>query len=182
MANFKEAYKLTSILEGGYVNDPHDRGGETYKGIARKHHPTWEGWTVIDKLKTKEEIPNSNNKELLPMVKSFYKTEFWDKIKGSEYKSQLIANELYDTAVNMGVHTAAKLLQKAINLLLVIGKTKLHVDGIIGAKTIRNANNMKNNVLLKTLNGYQFSRYVEICENNPTQRRFFKGWLRRIAF
>ena len=39
MANFSDAYALTSAHEGGYVNDPVDRGGETYRGIARRYFP-----------------------------------------------------------------------------------------------------------------------------------------------
>jgi lysozyme family protein len=35
MADFKQAYQLVLQNEGGYVNDPNDPGGETYKGVAR---------------------------------------------------------------------------------------------------------------------------------------------------
>jgi len=30
---------LTLAHVGGYVKDPHDAGGETYKGIARRFNP-----------------------------------------------------------------------------------------------------------------------------------------------
>ena len=36
MADFRLAYKKIEAAEGGYVNDPDDKGGETYKGISRK--------------------------------------------------------------------------------------------------------------------------------------------------
>ena len=51
MADFKEAFELTLAHEGGYVKDPDDRGGETYKGIARRYNPGWSGWARIDKAK-----------------------------------------------------------------------------------------------------------------------------------
>jgi lysozyme family protein len=35
MAEFKTAFEVTMKAEGGYVNDPDDPGGETYKGSAR---------------------------------------------------------------------------------------------------------------------------------------------------
>ena len=41
MAEFSEAFTQTAAHEGGYSNDPLDRGGETYRGIARVHHPDW---------------------------------------------------------------------------------------------------------------------------------------------
>jgi lysozyme family protein len=53
MAHFKTAYALTMGHEGIYSNNPKDRGGETYKGIARKFHPSWEGWKAIDRMKNK---------------------------------------------------------------------------------------------------------------------------------
>lgn len=37
--------------EGGYANHPADKGGETYRGITRKHNPEWSGWKYIDEVK-----------------------------------------------------------------------------------------------------------------------------------
>jgi lysozyme family protein len=37
--------------EGGYANHPADKGGETYRGITRKHNSEWEGWRYIDEVK-----------------------------------------------------------------------------------------------------------------------------------
>ena len=45
---FSEAFTQTAAHEGGYSNDPWTRGGETYRGIARVHHPDWAGWKRID--------------------------------------------------------------------------------------------------------------------------------------
>ncbi|MFM7564688.1 MAG: glycosyl hydrolase 108 family protein, partial [Planctomycetota bacterium] len=39
MADFAIAFDETMINEGGYVDDPDDRGGETYRGVARRFHP-----------------------------------------------------------------------------------------------------------------------------------------------
>ena len=51
MADFRLAYKKIEAAEGGYVNDPDDKGGETYKGISRKANPDWDGWISIDQIK-----------------------------------------------------------------------------------------------------------------------------------
>ena len=51
MAIFNLAYKKLEVAEGGYVNDPDDKGGETYKGISRKANPNWAGWISIDQIK-----------------------------------------------------------------------------------------------------------------------------------
>lgn len=51
MAEFAKAYKKLEVAEGGYVNDPDDAGGETYKGVSRKANPNWIGWIILDDLK-----------------------------------------------------------------------------------------------------------------------------------
>jgi lysozyme family protein len=51
VAIFRISYDLTNQIEGGYVNDPDDKGGETYRGIARKKHPSWRGWYKVDDVK-----------------------------------------------------------------------------------------------------------------------------------
>ena len=51
MADFDIAYGETELREGGYVNDPVDRGGETHRGVARKFNPDWKGWALVDRLK-----------------------------------------------------------------------------------------------------------------------------------
>ena len=43
MINFSNKYNtcIEKLLkkEGGYVNDPDDKGGQTYRGISRKYNP-----------------------------------------------------------------------------------------------------------------------------------------------
>jgi len=179
MVNFDIAYIKTAAIEGGYVKDPNDKGCETYMGISRKFHPDWEGWAkFIDPCKGDLRRGDIiENEELHSLVKSFYKENFWDRLRCSSLESQEIANELYDTAVNMGVVTVVKMLQRAINLLI---SGSILVDGIIGYKTLCNANQINPRFLLKTLNGFQFMKYASICEANPSQEKFFKGWLKRV--
>ena len=38
MADFAQAYERTARSEGGYSVDPHDRGGETWRGIEVPRH------------------------------------------------------------------------------------------------------------------------------------------------
>lgn len=179
MAQFKVAFLRTAINEGGYVNDSSDNGGETYKGISRKFHPDWEGWSFIDKNKPLKRGQIIDNPELSNMVKTFYKINYWDKIKGDFYNSQELADEIYDTAINMGVSTSARFLQKSINLL---SQDYIKEDGIIGSKTLTAANKTMIRNLLKCLNGFQFMKYADICKEDPSQEKFFKGWLKRVTF
>lgn len=189
MANFKTAFNLTMGHEGGYVFDPLDRGGETYRGIARQFHPNWEGWGIIDGLKSLdgkiEELVAERHGLLSSHVEGFYKKQFWDRLRLDALGHQKIAEELFDTAVNMGVSVAGRFLQRSVNLTNRNAKDApdLVVDGRIGAKSLAAFDQSEKNWpnILKTLNILQGARYIDIVERNPSQERFFNGWLNRVS-
>lgn len=186
MAEFIIAYKKTAAIEGGYVNDPNDKGGETYMGISRRFHPDWEGWGIVDAFKNNHAINRGmiiDDPDLHEHVAGFYFDEFWNPLRLNWITSQAIANEIYDTAVNMGPKVAAKILQRALNLLNRDAKDYQDIpeDGVIGKETISLTEKYPmSDVLLKVLNGLQFSRYADICERDPSQEANFRGWLTRV--
>lgn len=191
MADFLKAYNTTKRHEGGYSNNPKDRGGETYKGISRKNFPLWLGWVLIDSHKTKKgNTTTIIERELLAdqaldaLVISFYKSVFWDALSLDQVSNQPIANELFDTSVNMGVGTAAIYLQRSLNVLNRNGKdyADLMLDGKVGLRTIQVLNQHKKpEAVLKVLNCLQGAKYVSICEANPSQEDFMFGWLERVT-
>ena len=122
MANFTIAFNRTMKTEGGYANDPDDRGGETYMGIARKFHPTCGIWKYVDALTSQNKTTKQINAELKKnisvqnIVKIFYKQNYWDVFKLDSVKRQSVANELFDDAVNRGVGAATKLAKSIVGL------------------------------------------------------------------
>lgn len=185
MADFKTAYKITMAHEGGYANNPNDTGGETWKGVARKKHPYWAGWTIVDQWKIKAGFPDSlaHAPGLQELVWQFYKKEFWDGLALDLINDQRIANELFDTAVNMGQGIAAIFLQRALNVSNRKGHDypDLKVDGAIGSKTIAAVNGHPRPAqLFKLLNTLQGARYISICEANPSQEIFLTSWMNRV--
>lgn len=183
MADFKTALKDTLGIEGGVSNNPKDRGGFTYKGISRKNWPRWAGWVLVDELMNSGSLIHPQVVDKLDrMVDDFYLVNFWDRISLSSITNQKIANELFDTSVNVGTKTAATFLQRALNLLNQEGKLyeDITIDGIIGIKTLQLTNlHPYPDALLKLLNGLQLSYYVVICEKDATQETFLRGWLKR---
>ncbi|WP_300794288.1 glycosyl hydrolase 108 family protein [uncultured Bacteroides sp.] len=117
MANFEKALELVLKNEGGYVNDPNDNGGETYKGVSRRANPQWSGWKIIDGYKKKykdfKKKLDSDN-ELQKCVKSLYRSNYWNPIKGDDLVHQDMAEEMFDAAVNFGITKAIKLAQKTV--------------------------------------------------------------------
>lgn len=121
MANFDEAIKIILDNEGGYVNDPDDAGGETYMGISRKAHPKSKIWQHVDKLKAKYKTNKTitkylkQNTEVTKLVKDIYKKSYWNPLSLDKEKSQRLANQLFDNAVNMGVAKTKEMFNRVKN-------------------------------------------------------------------
>jgi lysozyme family protein len=182
--------------EGGWVDDPDDRGGETYRGIARKHHPGWDGWPIVDEIK--RTIPRGKkkklnralkeNRSLQREVKRFYEIQFWNRFRGDEISDQGLAEELFDTGVNMGVHQAVRFLQAALNLLNRNGSDYDDIveDGGLGPTTLGTVRaylkkDGSSAALLRVMNVLQGMHYIELARLRPSQERFMRGWLSRTV-
>lgn len=124
MAVFEKAFAKTVKAEGGYVNNPNDKGGETYMGVTRKNYPKLKMWEMIDFYKTilPDRKPKDLNsilcriKDIQEEVKNVYKTNYWNPIKLDLVASQRIAEQLFDNAINCGVTATIKLMQKTKNM------------------------------------------------------------------
>jgi lysozyme family protein len=190
MADFKQGYRVVRANEGGYANDPADRGGETYKGISRNNFPNWQGWNYVDKAtqvtKNEERINLilEAQPELQKLVLQFYKVVFWDALRLDDIVNQEIGTEVFDTSVNMGKEVGANFLQSALNLHNNNQKEypDIQVDGDIGPITIDLMNkHTRPKEVLKTLNILQGARYIEICKSNPKMEKFYRSWLSRVT-
>lgn len=190
MADFDKAFNKTMANEGGYSFDPADVGGETFKGISRVYHPQWPGWKIIDSAKSSSDFPKNLNsdEDLQQMIRAFYKKNFWDTIQLDEIDSQKIGEELFDTAVNMGISRAGKFLQRALNYL---NKNEelyddLDDDGKVGEKTLDALDIIlergEEALLYKILNVLQANHYLEYMYKSPTQEKFARGWFSRVEF
>jgi lysozyme family protein len=157
----------------GYVNHPDDPGGETNYGITLA---TARGAGYGGPMR---EIPYS-------VVLSIYRMLYWDRIHGDEIPDQEIAEEMFDTAVNCGVGTVAKFLQRTLNVLNDKGMryADLAVDGSIGPTTLGTLEKALSLAswyrlcILRALDSLQCVRYIEIAERNPKFEVFMAGWLR----
>ena len=153
MANFLLAIDKILENEGLLSNDPDDTGKLTKYGISQKTYPN-------------KDIVNLS----LDRAKELYKRDYWDKVKGDAIYSQKVAESIFDFAVNGGVATSSKLAQR------VVGADD---DGIIGSNTIAMINSFSEEKFIPLFTIEKIKRYRKICLNDPTQKKFFFGWVSR---
>ncbi|MEY4753495.1 MAG: hypothetical protein RJA44_1170 [Pseudomonadota bacterium] len=172
MADFAAAFEHTMKAEGGYVFDPADPGGETYKGIARKPNPKWEGWPLVDQMKRRPNFPRNLDTEatLQKLVRDFYELNYWDRVRGDELTHQDVAESIFDFAVNAGPITSIKLAQITVGVA---------ADGALGPATLAKINADDPRAFLAVFALNKIGRYVSICDNRPESRKFFYGWVKR---
>ena len=155
---FDAAFDDLLKLEGEYVNDPDDKGGETKFGISKKSYPN---------LDIKNLTAND--------AKSLYYKDFWTKNKCYIITHYGLAEKIFNLSVNLGCNTAIKLLQRSLR---TIGN-ELTEDGVIGPKTISALLKANHATLLASLKSEAASYYRVIVIQDPSQNKFLAGWLNR---
>lgn len=118
MADFLTAFNRTEKNEGKdiWTKIDGDSGGETWSGISRKANPSWSGWKILDQIKNKKNGQKISTPELEERKQLLYRTNYWNPIWGDEIKNQKVANDLYDTGVNMGPSTSIKLSERQFGM------------------------------------------------------------------
>jgi lysozyme family protein len=163
-------------VEGGYVNDPADSGGETNWGITIGVARAF-GYMGAMQMMTRDQ------------AKVIYRKRYWDALMLDEIcfpLSPAIAHELFDTAVNRGPDAAGRYLQRALNVLNKNGTLykDLVVDGRVGPITVAALreflmarNKQGETVMLRALNSLQGADYIELAEARQKDEKFVYGWL-----
>lgn len=155
--------------------DPRDPGGQTAWGIARKFHPGWPGWALVDQ-------GSSSGPQFEALVRAFYRdllAPYWDRLPA------MLREAVCDAVVNMGpgrpgdnARGAVELLQHAINRLA--GVNLVTEDGVLGPKTMGAVKRMDPAALAMTVCALRMGEYVARARRNPEKRVFLAGWLSRV--
>jgi len=147
---FDQAFERLLGHEGGYVNNPHDPGGETKFGISKRSYPG-------------EDIANLTEAR----AKQIYFLDYWGPA-GCDSVPDGLRFDLFDMAVNSGVSTAVKTLQRALGEV---------ADGVLGPLTIQAANAIDPLRASIKMNGARLAMMADL----PTWPAFGRGWAKRIA-
>ena len=166
MANHKEIIPFIKKWEGGYINDPLDKGGETQQGIT---YNTW-----------KSVFGGNDHPRFIKMTEDdwalIYQKLFWNAIQGDKINSQRIANLLADWAWGSGDFWPKKRTQNVLNTL----GFKLKTDSIFGNGTLSAINKADEQKLYDAIIVERWAWLEQIYKAHPEQRRFEKGWANRL--
>lgn len=175
MAKFEEALPYVLEHEGvTYTDDPKDPGGATKFGISLRF--VLEGSIELD-LDHDGDVDKQDIALLdLATASVLYANHFWFPGRMGLFRSQVVATKLFDTAVNIGLHRSARLVQ---HLLVSDFGRPLQVDGIIGGRTVAAVNTVDPERLVVAISKAQEGYYRGLVEQRPVLSRFLKGWVRR---
>jgi lysozyme family protein len=148
--NFDQAFDKLIGHEGGYVNDRRDPGGETKYGISRSAYPG-------------ENIAAMT----IERAKTIYARDYWGPA-GCDALPDAAKLQIFDMAVNSGVQTAIKTVQRAV------GTTP---DGVLGPLTLQAIQSMPAARFVARFNAQRLAFMAQL----PTWPAFGRGWAMRIS-
>lgn len=160
MANFDQAFQelmdneVGNAPNGGYVNNPHDPGGETKWGVTKR--------VAVANGYTGAMIDLSEDK-----AKEIAKAQYWDKY----YCDQLpqdAAFQVFDGVYNSEPTAVIDWLQHAANVAR---------DGNIGPATIQAVNAMDQDKFILRFDAYRLLWLTHL----DNWKYFSTGWARRVA-
>lgn len=158
--------KFILSFEGGFVNDPKDRGGATNKGVtiatwkAQGYDKDGDGDIDVQDLKRITDADAVN----------IMKRNYWNRWKADDIRDQSIANTLVDWVWGSGKY-GITLPQQMLGV---------KADGIVGAKTLAALNAQNPKTFFAKLQARRETYLRNLVKSSPSQKRFLNGWLRRL--
>lgn len=155
MSRFDQALAWILKIEGGYVDHPADRGGETKWGISRSSYPDLD-------------IKNLTRSQ----AQAIYFQDYWLRARCDRLPER-IDLATFDAAVLHGPKTAIVLLQQTL---------KVQPDGIYGE--ITNTAAWRAEPQAKRVIAAMIARRAVLMHDltvaDSTQAQFLYGWMRRL--
>lgn len=160
MADLKQVIPHIKRWEGGYVNDPDDKGGCTMMGVTIATFRS-----AFGKSKTCEDLKNITDEQWMKVF-----SKYWKPWKADEIKNQSIALLCVDMGWMSGVKTAIKKVQACLGL---------KADGIVGPLTLAALNNKYTAITFSKIYSMRYKWLLEIAKKGNNQK-YLRGWLNRL--
>ena len=164
---FEEIIEVVLAHEGGFVDDPDDRGGATNWGVTQA---VWEDF--LEDEFTSEDVRNFSREQAIEL----YREEFWKPSQADKLPEE-IREFYFDMCVNHGQRNAVKILQTAVN----VKGGSLVVDGGIGPNTINASENLSLSDVQIERSGFYWNLVFvgSFYGKRNRQQKFIRGWIRR---
>lgn len=166
MAKLDPLAKFILSFEGGYVNDPKDRGGATNMGVTIA---TWKAQGYDKNGDGKIDVKDLRLISVADAI-NIMRKNYWNRWKADQINDQNLANTLVDWVWGSGKNG------------IVIPQQMLGVtaDGIVGPNTIKALNDVYAPAFFEKLRKRRLQYIDNIIKKDRTQKRFQAGWYRRI--
>jgi lysozyme family protein len=143
-------------LEGGYVDDPRDPGGATRFGVTRAVLSE-----AIGRDASAEDVAALTEEE----AAAIYRSRYWAPTRCAELPAG-VDLVVFDSAVNMGPGTSARLLQAALGVT---------TDGVVGPRTLAAVSIRPAADVIRAVSELRRQRYRALANFSV----FGRGWLSR---
>jgi lysozyme family protein len=165
----KDPIDIVLEHEGGFVNNPNDRGGPTNRGVTIKTYSEWLGRSA-----TIDELRSLTYDEARDIYERLYL--FGPRIDRIQ---EPLRTPLLDMSVNHGPKNAIKMLQRVLNAL---GFGPLDIDGTLGPQSVdaaKRAIAKDARLVRNALVDERLAFYNRLVARDRTQEQFLRGWTRR---
>lgn len=156
---------LEMARRSGFANDPDDAGGATMVGVTIATYAQYRKAKGMP-VPTVAQLRAMRYGEWLDILRTMY----WDRWKADEIESQGVAEMLVDWVWASGKY-GITIPQKVLGV---------GVDGMVGKKTLAAVNGADAAVLFARLRAERVAYIDRICTARPVNRKYRRGWLRRI--
>ena len=158
-SNFLACFNETESFEGGYVDNPHDPGGATLKGVTQAVYSAW----LLHQGRDNQWVKNASDAD----IQAIYRAQYWDAVRGDDLYDGLDL-VMVDTGWGSGPVTAIKFLQRQI---------RVTADGQFGFQTLAALKAFDHS---DTLINALCEERMSFFQRLTTWKYFSAGWTNRL--
>ena len=167
MTNFDTAIEILLEEEGGWIDDPADKGGETNFGLSARQYPELD-------------LKNITRVEAVRI----YLKDYWDGLY--DLMPLPVAVRVFILRVHTDrrgphrVRQTHRLLQRACNR--IGASPKLVIDGILGRKSMSAIVGLDPERLVRAFRWVTVLYYIGLIAKDRSQTKFLINWVWRASY
>jgi lysozyme family protein len=158
--NFLACFNVTESFEGGYVDNPHDPGGATLKGVTQAVYSAW----LLEQHRPNAAVRFATDAD----IQAIYRELYWNPVRGDDLFLGLDL-VMVDYGWGSGPITAIEHMQRLL---------RITVDGKFGPETLAAVNAQPQQA---TFISMLCEERLYFFQRLPTWKYFGPGWTNRLT-